>query len=158
MLFLDFPGGSDGKESACTAGDLGSIPGLGRSFGGRHGNPLHYSLLENPHGHDWVTKHTHRGGLNNRNVFLIVLEAVSLRSGCRHGWFLWRLADGSLLIVSSNGGENSAKSLVYGFYKGTNPLVRAPPSWPHLILTTSQRSHPQTVSFWRLGLQHKEMW
>ena len=45
-----FPGGSDGKESACTAGDLGSIPGLGRSPGGGHGNPLQYSWLENPHG------------------------------------------------------------------------------------------------------------
>ena len=43
-----FPGGSDGKESACNAGDLGSIPELGRSPGGRHGNPLQYSCLENP--------------------------------------------------------------------------------------------------------------
>ena len=43
-----FPGGSDGKESACSAGDLGSIPGLGRSPGGGHGNPLQYSCLENP--------------------------------------------------------------------------------------------------------------
>ena len=38
------------KESACNAGDLGSIPGLGRSPGGVHGNPLQYSCLENPHG------------------------------------------------------------------------------------------------------------
>ena len=43
-------GGSDGKESACNAGDLASIPGLGRSSGGRHGNLLQYSCLENPHG------------------------------------------------------------------------------------------------------------
>jgi len=48
---MDFPGGSDGKESACNAGDLGLIPGLGRSPGGGHGNPLQYSCLENPHGH-----------------------------------------------------------------------------------------------------------
>ena len=40
-------GGSDGKESACNAGDLGSIPGLGRSPEGGHGNPLQYSCLEN---------------------------------------------------------------------------------------------------------------
>ena len=39
-----------GKESACDAGDLGSIPGLGRSPGGGHGNQLQYSCLENPHG------------------------------------------------------------------------------------------------------------
>ena len=41
--------GSAGKESACSAGDLGSIPGLGRSPGGGHGNPVHYSGPENPH-------------------------------------------------------------------------------------------------------------
>ena len=35
-----FPGGSDGKESDCNAGDQGSIPELGRSLGGGHGNPL----------------------------------------------------------------------------------------------------------------------
>ena len=48
---LGFPGGSDGKESACDAGDIGdaySIPGLVRSPGEGHGNPLQYSCLENP--------------------------------------------------------------------------------------------------------------
>ena len=45
---LGFPGGSDGKESACNAGDLGSIPGSGRSLGEGNGNPLQYSYLENP--------------------------------------------------------------------------------------------------------------
>ena len=44
------PGGSDDKEYACNEGDLGSIPGLGRSPGGRYGNPLQSSRLENPHG------------------------------------------------------------------------------------------------------------
>ena len=39
---------SDGEESACNAGDLGSIPGSGKSSGGRNGNPLQYSYLENP--------------------------------------------------------------------------------------------------------------
>ena len=48
--FWGFPGGSDGKESACNVGDLGLIPGLERSPGGGHGNPLQYSFLENPHG------------------------------------------------------------------------------------------------------------
>ena len=46
--FLSFLGGSDGKESTCNVGDLGSIPGLGRSPGGGYGNPLQYSGLENP--------------------------------------------------------------------------------------------------------------
>ena len=44
------PGGSDGKESACYAGDLGSIPGLGKFPGEGNGNPLQYSCLENPMG------------------------------------------------------------------------------------------------------------
>jgi len=47
---LGLPGCSDGKESACNAGDLGLIPELGRSPGGGHGNPFQYSCLENPHG------------------------------------------------------------------------------------------------------------
>ena len=42
-----FPGGSAGKESACSVGDPGSIPGLGRSPGERKGYPLQYSGLEN---------------------------------------------------------------------------------------------------------------
>ena len=69
---MGFPGGSDCKESACNAGDLGLIPGLGKDPGRGHGNPLQYSCLENPHGkgawwakfmgsqrvgHDRVTKH-----------------------------------------------------------------------------------------------------
>ena len=45
---LGFPGGSDSKESTCNVGDLTWIPGLGRSLGGGHGNPLQYSCLENP--------------------------------------------------------------------------------------------------------------
>ena len=52
-VFLGFPGGSDGKESACNAGDMGSIPGLGRSPVGGHDNELpplrQYTCLENPH-------------------------------------------------------------------------------------------------------------
>ena len=44
---LGFPNGSVGKESACNVGDLGSIPGLGRSPGEGNDNPLQYSRLEN---------------------------------------------------------------------------------------------------------------
>ena len=43
-----FPGGSDGKASACNEGDLGLILGLGRSPGEGNGNPLQHSCLENP--------------------------------------------------------------------------------------------------------------
>ena len=74
---LGFPGALDGKESACNAGDPGSIPGLGRSPGERNSNPLQYSCLGNPmnrgawqatvHGatknqtwlRDWAHTHTH---------------------------------------------------------------------------------------------------
>ena len=45
---LGFSGGLEGKESACKAGDLDLIPGLGRSPGEGNGNPLQYSCLENP--------------------------------------------------------------------------------------------------------------
>ena len=47
LLLLGFPGGLDGKESACNAGDPGSIPGPGRSFGVGNGSPFQYSCLEN---------------------------------------------------------------------------------------------------------------
>ena len=45
-----FPGGSDGKESACNVGDLGLIPESGRSPGGGNGNPLQYACL----GNSWI--------------------------------------------------------------------------------------------------------
>ena len=56
---MSFPGGSDGKESACNAADLGSISGLGRSPGGGDGYPLQCCCLENPmdRGAWWATGH-----------------------------------------------------------------------------------------------------
>ena len=47
-FYWGFPGGTDGKESACNAGDLGSAPGWGRSPGEGKGNPLQYSCQKNP--------------------------------------------------------------------------------------------------------------
>ena len=57
--FGGLPYSSDGKESACSAGDLGSIPGSGRSRVEGNGNPLGYSCLENPmdRGAWWATVH-----------------------------------------------------------------------------------------------------
>ena len=54
-----FPGGSVSKESACNAGDQGSIPGLGRSSGEGNDNPLQYSCLENSMDREawWATVH-----------------------------------------------------------------------------------------------------
>ena len=59
MVIRGFPGGSAGKESTCNAGDLGSVPGLGRSPGEGQGYPLQYSCLENPmdRGAQWATVH-----------------------------------------------------------------------------------------------------
>ena len=52
---MGFPCGSAGKESACNAEDLGSVPGLGRSPGGGDGNLLQYTCLENPMGREaWL--------------------------------------------------------------------------------------------------------
>ena len=58
-MSIGFPCGSDGKESACNAGNLGSISGLGRSPGGGNGNPLQYSCLKNPMDREawWATVH-----------------------------------------------------------------------------------------------------
>ena len=59
MVLLGFPGGWDGKEFACSAGDLGSILGSERFPGERNGNPLQYSCLENSmnRGAWWATVH-----------------------------------------------------------------------------------------------------
>ena len=56
---MGFSGGSDGKESACNAGDLGLIPGSGRSPGEENGNALQYSYLENSKDREawWTTVH-----------------------------------------------------------------------------------------------------
>ena len=48
FVFQGFPGGTVVKKPSATVGDPGSIPGLGRTPGGGHGNPLHNSYLENP--------------------------------------------------------------------------------------------------------------
>ena len=53
---LGFPGGSAGKESTCNAGDLGSIPGLGRYPGEGNGYPLQFSDLENSMDYPWGRK------------------------------------------------------------------------------------------------------
>ena len=58
-------GGSDGKESACNAGDLGSIPRFGRSPGERNGYPLQYSCLENPMDRGFLVDYTPWGRLES---------------------------------------------------------------------------------------------
>ena len=98
LSLMGFPGGSGGKESACTVGDPGLILGLQRSPGEGNGSPLQYSCLENPHGqrslegyspwgsqrvrHDW-TVNTHAPPLKykyakNQNICTSCLSWSSL--------------------------------------------------------------------------------
>ena len=72
-----FSGGSDGKESACHAGDLGSTPGLGRAFGGGHGSTFQYSCLENLHGQ------RRPGGLQSMGSQRVGQDSVAMNSTTR---------------------------------------------------------------------------
>ena len=79
------PGGSDSKESACSAGDLGSILRLGRSSGEGHGYLLQYSRLENPHGQRSLAGYSPWG-----------LQRV------RHNWATFTLSGWFTLLYSRN--------------------------------------------------------
>ena len=83
------PCGSAGKESAFNAGDMGSIPGLGKSPGGGHGNPLQYSCLENPmdRGACWATDHRVTKSLTRLSDFTIGFpdSSVGKESACNAG-------------------------------------------------------------------------
>ena len=90
-----FPGGSGSRESTCYEGDLGSTPGLGRSPGEGHGNPLWYSCLENPM-HGWVWRATVHGvakhwtWLSNwAHTAISSSPAPFLLSPQHQGLFLW---------------------------------------------------------------------
>ena len=91
-----FPGGSDGKESACNSGDLGSIPGLRRTPGEGNGYPLQYSCLENPMDREawWaivhgVTKSQIQLSNQHKSIFLKIILFIYF--GCAHSSFLHRL-------------------------------------------------------------------
>ena len=83
LPFGGFPGGSEGEVSACSVGDLGSIPGLGTSPGEGDGNPLQYSCLGNPMdgGAWWATvRGVTKGQTQLSNftfTFMYVYSAVS---------------------------------------------------------------------------------
>jgi len=81
-VFLIFPGGSDGKESVCNVGDVGSIPGLGRSPGEGNSYTLQYSGLENSmdRGAWWATV---PGGTKESDM----TERVSLSQFTRLYWY-----------------------------------------------------------------------
>ena len=70
-----FPGGSEGKASACNVGDLGSIPGLGRSAGEGNGNPLQYFCLEAAV-HEMAKSHTRLDSFTSHGSGSLLLLAV----------------------------------------------------------------------------------
>ena len=89
MTFLGFPGGSDSKESACNAGDLGLIPGLGRSPREENGNSLQYSCLEKSmnRGAWWAI--IHRVAKSQTNIFIfisLVVQWLRLWAPSAGGW------------------------------------------------------------------------
>ena len=77
----NFPGGAEVKASACNAGDLGSISGLGRSPAEGNGNPLQYSCLENPmdKGAWWATVH---GVAKSQTVILSEISQTEKEKYC----------------------------------------------------------------------------
>ena len=83
--FSVFPGGSEDKASSCHVGDLGSIPGLGRSPGEGNGNPLQYSCRENPMdgGAWWATVH---GVAKSRTRLSEFTSPYFLSPGTFHGF------------------------------------------------------------------------
>ena len=102
-----FPGGSAGKESICSVGDMGLIPGLERSPGERKGYPLHYSGLENSM--DWIVHEVTRSltWLSDFHILqgvghICLIDSVNLEdnhlSSCYHLWEACNQVCGSCLI------------------------------------------------------------
>ena len=84
-IYIDFPGGSDGKASVYNEGDPGSIPGSGRSPGEGNGNPLQYSCLENPMdgGAWWATVHRVAKSRTRLSDFTFTFHTYITESLCR---------------------------------------------------------------------------
>ena len=80
LTILGFSGGSEVKASACNVGDLGSIPGSGRSPGEGTGNPLQYSCLENPMDGEawWATVHWGAKSQTSLSLSLLTTDGISV--------------------------------------------------------------------------------
>ena len=96
-LLSGFPGGSEGTASACTAGDLGLIPGLGRSPGEGNGIPLQYSCLENPknRGAWWATVHGVAKSRTRLSDFTFTFKLLSLLKALLLLFFIYIVVLGS---------------------------------------------------------------
>ena len=123
---MGFPGGSDGKEPACNAGDPGAMPGLGRSPGEGNGSLLQYSCLENPMvrrawwaiGHDWATNPTSTGFIPHEN---------GLPTNCR--WNCWHKRDDCSASASTLD-RRECSSECSGTAEENHP------PWPGMVITT----------------------
>ena len=94
-VFMGFPGGSNGKESACSVGDLGSIPGFGRSPGGGHGDQLQYSCLENLHGQRGLVGYSPWGHKESDTSERLSTHTEIKKKSCTKDWEseqLWTFA------------------------------------------------------------------
>ena len=91
LLLSGFPGGSVSKESTCSMGDLGLIPGLGGSPGGGHGNSLQYSCLKNPHGQRSLAGYSSRGrkelDMTEQLILYLFLFFLFFKLLC---WLFWK--------------------------------------------------------------------
>ena len=115
---MDFLGGSEVKESACNAGDLGSIPGSGRSPGEGNGNALQYSCLENPMdgGAWWATVHgvaKSRTRLSDFTHSLHSLSAIRVVSSA----YLRLLTFLPAILIPACASSSPAFLMMYSAYK-----------------------------------------
>ena len=116
---IGFSGGSGSRESACNAGDLDSIPGLGRSPGGGHGNPLQYSCLENSmaRGAWWAAVHGVAKSWTRLSDFTFTFHFHALEKEMEtHSSILaWRIPGmaepGGLLSMGSHRGQTLLQRL-----------------------------------------------
>ena len=134
ILPQGFPGRSDSRESACNAGDPGSIPGLGRSPGEENGYPLRYSWLENSMDRRATNIHT----------CLLPFYASSASSpslaiwGCAETWGLGAVGDKTLGSL----GQRPQRPKALGkpsrvFRVGTHPLGKRPLAPPTVISSSA---------------------
>ena len=111
LSIVGFPGGSAGKESACNAGDLGSIPGLGRSPGEGKGYPLQYSGLQNSM--DCIV---HRVAKSRTPLSNSHFTSFHLSLGAISKWIITTLLSGknrnwSQKVLYGGNGSKSAKNM-----------------------------------------------
>ena len=126
-IHMGLPGGSDNRESACNAGELGSIPGSGRSPGEGNGNPLQYSCLENPMdaGAWWAIVHgvaKSRTRLSNF-TFTFHFHALEKEMATHSSVLAWRIPGmgepgglpslGSHRLMRLSSSSSSSSSIIY---------------------------------------------